>query len=124
MRDAQHEADVVVDTVPPANTQLHAGDTVLLKVSRGQKEIPNIVDATVADALGQLGSDFKSTQQSEASDTTDKGKITRTEPPVGQKIPVGSTVTFWVSTGPARCRCRTSRARPRTRRARRSDRPA
>ena len=30
-----------------------------------------------------------------------KGKITRTEPAVGQKAPVGSTVTYWVSTGPA-----------------------
>jgi serine/threonine-protein kinase len=74
---------------------------VLLKVSRGQKVIPNIVGVTLADALNQLGSDFKSTQKSEASDTTDKGKITRTDPPVGQKTPVGSTVTLWVSTGPA-----------------------
>jgi serine/threonine-protein kinase len=101
VRDAQNEADVVVATVPPAGTQLHGGDTVLLKVSRGQKEIPNIVGVTLADALAQLGSDFKPVQKSEASDTVDKGKITRTEPPVGERIPVGSTVTIWVSTGPA-----------------------
>jgi eukaryotic-like serine/threonine-protein kinase len=101
VRDAQHEADVVVATDPQPGAELHQGDTVLLKVSRGQKVIPNIVDATLADALNQLGSDFKSTQKPEASDTTDKGKITRTDPPVGQKVPVGSTVTIWVSTGPA-----------------------
>ena len=101
VRDAQHDANIVVDSAPAAGTLLHQGDTVLLKVSRGQKQIPNIVGATVADALVQLGADFKSTQQSEASDTTDKGKITRTVPPVGQKAPVGSSITIWVSTGPA-----------------------
>jgi eukaryotic-like serine/threonine-protein kinase len=101
VRDAQHPADVVVESDPAAGSELHQGDTVLLKISRGQKEIPNIVDETLADALGQLGSDFRPTQQSEASDTTDKGKITRTDPPVGQKIPVGSPITIWVSTGPA-----------------------
>jgi serine/threonine-protein kinase len=101
VRDAQRAADVVVASDPAAGQVLHDGDTVLLKVSRGQKVIPNIVGATTADALQQLGSDFKSTPQSEASDTTPKGKITRTDPAVGQKVPVGSTVTYWVSTGPA-----------------------
>jgi serine/threonine-protein kinase len=101
VRDAQRAADVVVASDPAPGQLLHAGDTVLLKVSRGQKPIPNIIGATTADALQALGADFKSTPQSEASDTTPKGKITRTDPPVGQKVPVGSTVTYWVSTGPA-----------------------
>ncbi len=101
VRDAQNEAEIVVATDPATGTELRQGDTVLLKVSRGQKEIPNIVGATVADALDQLGSDFKPLEKSEESDTTDKGKITRTEPAVGERIPVGSTVTYWVSTGAA-----------------------
>jgi serine/threonine-protein kinase len=101
VRDAKHDANIVVATEPVAQTLLHRGDTVLVKVSRGQKAIPNIVGATVADALQQLGSDFKPTQQSEASDTTDKGKITRTDPVVGQTVAVGSPITIWVSSGPA-----------------------
>jgi serine/threonine-protein kinase len=101
VRDAQHQAEAVVATDPQPGAVLHQGDTVLLKISRGQKVVPNIVGATLADALNQLGTDFKSTQKPEASDTTDKGKITRTDPPVGQKLPVGSTVTIWLSTGPA-----------------------
>jgi eukaryotic-like serine/threonine-protein kinase len=101
VRDAQHEAETVVASDPVAGAQLHEGDTVLLKVSRGQKAIPNIVGATVADALAKLGSDFKPNQLSEASDSIDKGKITRTDPPVDQTVPVGSPVTIWVSTGPA-----------------------
>jgi serine/threonine-protein kinase len=101
VRDASHEAEVVVASDPQPGTELHQGDRVVLKVSRGQKEIPNIVGATVADALDQLGSDFKPQQESEASGSTDKGKITRTDPAVGLTVPVGSTVKLWVSTGPA-----------------------
>ncbi len=101
VRNAEHEAGVVVATEPPVAAVLHGGDTVVLKVSRGQKMIPNIVDVTQAEALDQLGSDFKPTTMSEESDTIDKGKIIRTEPAVGERIPVGSPVTIWVSTGAA-----------------------
>ena len=101
VRDAQRPADVVVASDPAAGQVLHDGDTVLLKVSRGQKAIPNIVGKTTAEALQALGSDFKSTPQAEASDTAAKGTITRTDPAVGQQVPVGSNVTYWVSTGPA-----------------------
>jgi eukaryotic-like serine/threonine-protein kinase len=101
VRDATHDAGIVVASVPDAGQLLHRGDSVRLKVSRGQKVVPNIVDRTQADAQQQLGSDFKFTEQSEASDTIDKGKVTRTDPVVGTKIPVGSPVTVYISTGPA-----------------------
>jgi eukaryotic-like serine/threonine-protein kinase len=101
VRNADAEAGVVVETVPPADSELRSGDTVLLKISRGQKQVPNIVGETRADALDQLGADFKHKEESEASDNVEKGKITQTDPPPGERIPVGSTVKFWVSTGPA-----------------------
>ena len=101
VRHDQAEAGIVVATVPPADSELHPGDTVLLKVSRGQKEIPDVVDATRADAREQLGTDFVIVEKSEASEVVDKGKITRTDPAAPQRIPVGSRVTIWVSTGPA-----------------------
>jgi beta-lactam-binding protein with PASTA domain len=94
-------ADVVVASEPEAGQVLHKGDSVLLKVSRGQKVIPNVVGSTQAEAQDQLGSDFKLTTKSEASDTIDKGSVIKTEPNVGTKIPVGSPVTVWISTGPA-----------------------
>ncbi len=101
VRHDQAEAGIVVATVPPADAELHPGDTVLLKVSRGQKEVPDVVDATRADARAQLGTDFVIVEKSEASEVVDKGKITRTDPAAPQRIPVGSRVTIWVSTGPA-----------------------
>jgi serine/threonine-protein kinase len=101
VRDATHPADIVVGSNPDPGQVLHRGDTVRLKVSRGQKVVPNIVDLTQADAQAKLGTDFKFSPMSEASDTIDKGKVTRTDPTVGTKIPVGSTVTVYISTGPA-----------------------
>ena len=80
---------------------LHRGDTVRLKVSRGQMEIPNIVGKSQADAQQELGSNFRFSPASEASDSVDRGNVTRTDPAVGTTQPVGSTVTVYISTGPA-----------------------
>jgi serine/threonine protein kinase/beta-lactam-binding protein with PASTA domain len=101
VRHDSAEAGIVVATVPPADAELHPGDTVLLKVSRGQKEVPDVVGATREDARSQLGTDFTIVEKSEASEVVDRGKVTRTDPSAPQKIPVGSRVTIWVSTGPA-----------------------
>ncbi|MDP9255327.1 MAG: Stk1 family PASTA domain-containing Ser/Thr kinase [Actinomycetota bacterium] len=100
VRDATHDADIVVGSNPDAGVVMHRGDSVRLKVSRGQKAIPNIVGQTQADAQQQLGSDFKFTLVPEASDFVDKGKVTRTDPVVGTKTPVGSPVNVYISTGP------------------------
>ena len=80
---------------------LQRGDTVRLKVSRGQMEIPNIVGKSQADAQQELGSNFRFSPASEASDSVDRGNVTRTDPAVGTTQPVGSTVTVYISTGPA-----------------------
>jgi eukaryotic-like serine/threonine-protein kinase len=101
VRDAQHDANIVVASVPPAGQVLHTGDAVLLKVSRGQMPVPNIVGKTQAEAQAQLGPDFRFVPMSESSDTIDRGSVTRTDPAVGTVIPVGSPVTVYISTGPA-----------------------
>ena len=101
VRSATQDVNVVVETVPPVGTVLHDGDTVLLKTSRGQKNIPNVGGMTEAQARERLGSDFVVTSSGEASDTVAKGQVTRTDPVVGTRVPVGSSVTLWVSTGPA-----------------------
>jgi serine/threonine-protein kinase len=101
VRDASHVAGIVVGSNPDPGKLLRRGDSVRLKVSRGQKPIPNIVDKTQADAQQELGGDFTFVPASEASDTIDKGKVTRTDPPVGTSTPVGSRVKVYISTGPA-----------------------
>jgi serine/threonine-protein kinase len=101
VRDATHPANIVVASVPDAGAVLQHGDTVRLKVSRGQMDIPNIVGKSQADAQQELGSNFRFSPVSEASDSVDRGNVTRTDPAVGTKQPVGSTVTVYISTGPA-----------------------
>ena len=46
-------------------------------------------------------SNFRFSPASEASDSVDRGNVTRTDPAVGTTQPVGSTVTVYISTGPA-----------------------
>jgi eukaryotic-like serine/threonine-protein kinase len=101
VRDNSHQAGLVVASDPPAGVVLHRGDTVRLKVSRGQKDIPNVVDKSQADAQQELGQDFPFTIASEASDSIDKGKVTKTDPTVGTHLPVGTHITVYVSSGPA-----------------------
>ena len=122
VRDATHEADVVVASDPdrrrgaaPAATRSCSRSRAGRRRSRTSSDKPRRPTRS-----GSSAPTSSPQQTSEASDSTDKGKVTRTDPAVGQTIPVGSNVTLWVSTGPARCRCRTSWARPRTRRAPRS----
>jgi beta-lactam-binding protein with PASTA domain len=101
VRDATHQADTVVGSVPDPGQVLHRGDAVRLKISRGQKIVPNVVDKSQADAQAAFGQDFPFKAASESSDTIAKGNVTRTDPTVGTKIPVGTTVTAYISTGPA-----------------------
>ena len=101
MRDNTQDVNVVVAMDPVAGSVLHDGDTVLLKTSKGQKNIPNVGGMTEAQARERLGSDFNVSSSGEASDTVAKGQVTRTDPVAGTRVPVGSTVTLYVSTGPA-----------------------
>ena len=99
------------------------GDTVRLKVSRGQKDIPNIVDTTQADARAKLGPDFRSRRCPRRATRSTRATSRARTRPSAQRVPVGSPVTVYISTGPPRSRCRSSSARPRARRARRSTAP-
>jgi beta-lactam-binding protein with PASTA domain/predicted Ser/Thr protein kinase len=101
VRDAQHDANIVVASVPEAGQVLHTGDSVLLKVSRGQMAVPNLVGKTQAEAQSLLGPHFKFVPMSESSDTIDRGRVTRSDPLAGTTLPVGSPVTVYISTGPA-----------------------
>jgi serine/threonine-protein kinase len=75
---------------------------VQVVVSNGKPEvsIPSLVGqdpATAGQELGALG--LKVTTQSESSTTIQQGFVTRTSPPAGSAVAVGSTVTVYVSTG-------------------------
>jgi len=93
---------IVISTNPPAGHSAGQGSAVQLVVSSGkpQVSIPSLVGqdpATAGQELGSLG--LKVTTQNESSTTIQQGFVTRTSPPAGSAVAVGSTVTVFVSTG-------------------------
>jgi serine/threonine-protein kinase len=93
----------VISTNPPAATKRAKGSQVQMVVSSGKQQvaIPSLVGQTPSAAgqtLGELGL-VVGDQVSEASTTVPFGQVTRTDPPAGSKLPIGSSVTVYVSSG-------------------------
>jgi eukaryotic-like serine/threonine-protein kinase len=96
--------DRVLREDPQPNSSVDKGSTITLTVSDGPGTalIPDVTNLTVArarEALEQQG--FKVAVQREPSDTFARGRVTRTSPPGGTQIERQSTVTLFVSSGPA-----------------------
>lgn len=83
--------------------QVTYGSTVNIVISRGPAPIAiPAVNGTFAQAEATLvAAGFKVAQAKEASSSVPAGQVTRTDPPAGTKIQKGTTVTVYVSTGPA-----------------------
>ncbi len=64
--------------------------------------IPDLVDVEANQAFETLQEELglKVRQREENSDTIAAGRVTRTDPPAGSKVPVGEFVTVYVSLGP------------------------
>ena len=92
----------VISTDPPAGTQRAKGSAIQMVVSSGKPlvTIPSLVDDTPSQAGQVLGAEqLRVTQSNEPSGSVQAGQVTRTDPPAGSQVPVGSTVTIFVSTG-------------------------
>ena len=125
VRDATQDANVVVAMVPEAGAILRDGDTVLLKVSRGQKPMPDVSGKTEAEAREELGADFTVNTQRRGQRIDRQGHGHPHRSPVrharARRIDRDDLSS---PRARPRCRCRTSSASRRTRRARRSCRRA
>jgi serine/threonine-protein kinase len=79
--------DLVVDTEPAYNTQLSAGDEVILRVSSGRTKVPDCTGKTQAqcsDLLGQAGLNTGDVKSEESDQTA--GTVIRTEPGSNQTV--------------------------------------
>jgi beta-lactam-binding protein with PASTA domain/tRNA A-37 threonylcarbamoyl transferase component Bud32 len=97
---------LIVAQDPDGDTNADEGASVNLVVSSGigQSEVPDVVGETQARAIQLLSSsdgNFTVDVQDEASDTAPIGEVVRQEPGAGQQAPNRSTVTIFVSSGPA-----------------------
>jgi serine/threonine-protein kinase len=93
----------VIATNPAGGQNAAQGSNVHVVVSSGIKQvtIPSLVGQDPASAGQQLGSlGLVVTSASESSASIPAGAVTRTNPPSGASVPVGSSVTVYVSSGP------------------------
>jgi serine/threonine-protein kinase len=96
-------ADTVISQTQVAGTEVAQGSNVDVVVSSGKnkKAVPDVSGSELADAANELGqAGFKTKTSREASSSVDSGKVIRTDPPAGDRVDEGSTVTIIVSSGP------------------------
>ena len=99
--DAEIAEGRAIETDPPEGTDVEEGSTVQLVVSSGPEQVtvPDVQDFSydsAKDRLEELGLKVK---KEEADGSAEAGRVLNTNPPAGEKIDVGSTVTVIVSRG-------------------------
>lgn len=103
--DDEIEEGRVVDQTPDGNREAKEGSTVKLVLSKGPQpvkevEVPNLTGKTREEAEAELKSlNLKGQAHEEANDAA-KGTVFRQSPNTGDTVEEGSTVEYWVSTGP------------------------
>ena len=98
-------AGSVVSTDPAAGTATKPGSRVIATISSGPASITlpdNLVGMSPTQAqqtVEALGLKWTLSDQQEASDNVESGKIARVSPSAGSKVRAGSTITGYVSSG-------------------------
>ena len=98
-------AGSVVSTDPAAGTAAKPGSRVIATISSGPASITlpdNLVGMSPTQAqqtVEALGLKWTLSDQQEASDNVESGKIARVSPSAGSKVRAGSTITGYVSSG-------------------------
>ncbi|MEV4093898.1 Stk1 family PASTA domain-containing Ser/Thr kinase [Streptosporangium saharense] len=90
--------DTVIDTDPPAETEVDKNSVVTLKVSKGVEkvEVPDVLNMTVEEATSALeAKGFKVSVQTKVS-TRPQGKVFQSDPAAGEKAAKDSTVRIYV----------------------------
>ncbi|HYX76004.1 MAG TPA: PASTA domain-containing protein, partial [Gaiellaceae bacterium] len=94
---AQATTGTVVAQSPGAGTKVGKGSTVLLKASRGQAAVPDVLGRPAADAKGALRAAGLVPVEFQVPATEPKGTVTAQKPLPNQKVPRGSRVRINVS---------------------------
>lgn len=101
------QRDRVIQTDPPTGTLADEGSTVVLRVGAGpgKVEVPNLVGLTpeqASRALDKVGLQLPPTgpQERVVEDDNQIGKVVSSNPPAGQQVPDGSTVTITIGVEP------------------------
>ncbi len=102
--NASVPAGEAVKTTPPADSEVDAGSSVVLTISRGPKqvEVPDIVGLSQADAVAALeAAEVTAGDRSEANDdAVAAGGVVAQDPEAGAAVDKGTPIDYVVSLGP------------------------
>ncbi|KQX74175.1 MULTISPECIES: Stk1 family PASTA domain-containing Ser/Thr kinase [Aeromicrobium] len=101
LQDSDAPRDQVLNTDPFSGSEVEAGSTVKLIVSRGQATVPDLVgqmEQDAQDALDELNLKYEVTE--DPNSTEPAGTVVRQSPTSGQRVSIGSTITLTVSRKP------------------------
>jgi eukaryotic-like serine/threonine-protein kinase len=93
----------VVGTRPAGGEELERGQTVTLVVSSGKERIavPTVTGLDVEEARGRLeGAGFQVVTRRQEDKDADPGTVLGQDPPAGQSVPKGSSITLTVAKEP------------------------
>jgi serine/threonine-protein kinase len=88
---------------PAAGKRIRKNATVTVTYSKGPdlRQVPDLQGKDPGAATAQLKAlGLTSSQLGDYSSSVDIGKVIRTDPPAGKKLPPGTSVTLFVSKGP------------------------
>ncbi len=97
--------DTVINTNPPLGSQVDAGSTVGLSVSKGpaKVQVPNLLGKTEAEAkalLEQKGLKLGNSTQADTDDATLAGKVVKSDPSGGDEVAGDSSVDIQIGAQP------------------------
>lgn len=108
----EYEDGEIIDQDPQAETKVEKGSTVTLTVVSIEEDttdeesntvtVPSVYGKTYEDAQSTLRArGLPATRTTQNSDSVEEGTVIGSDPEAGAEVPVGSTVTVIVSSGPA-----------------------
>lgn len=105
MTDEEVEEGRVLDQTPDGNREAREGSTVKLILSKGPEpitevEVPNITGRTKEEAEALLKAAKLKGQAHEEANDAEKGTVFKQGTNTGDMVEEGSTIEYWVSTGP------------------------
>ena len=103
-RSASIEAGKVIESMPAAGTKVAAGTVVIITISNGLVEVPNVVNYSISEAQNKLTAPevglTVSIGTQEACETAPKGTIVLEQSIAPGDAPQGSEITLWVTCAP------------------------
>jgi serine/threonine-protein kinase len=103
-RSASIETGKVIESMPAAGTKVAAGTVVIITISNGLVEVPNVVNYSISEAQNRLTAPevglTVSIGTQEACATAPKGTIVLEQSIAPGDAPQGSDITLWVTCAP------------------------